>query len=328
MLQSEIDAGDSNVVFNQETLRYTVESPHIPQNLVVPASENALLPPKRLPTRPVHRFCSAYSIRTTRDGESITAIVPKADIVCDRVRARKSILHENFDRTWTEDSVSGWPRVHEIPRDQVIILGIRAPNGSMCCKWYIASQRTIKVHRAVTTLLVPIPDPLVFVMCTNIMRSNYPATHDMELLQMTTFEGSLQQPFNRVATVRFDRHYKHVTKSIEAKKSTKRSLECCGESNATAANCIICFETCTTAYKRCSRSNCNIPVCGLCNERMRGLCGICDRNALNASYLCSSCTCTVSLDHFGYPCLACGLHNTCRQCYLDFRPCASCDASL
>ena len=89
--------------------------------------------------------------------------------------------------------------------------------------------------------------------------------------------------------------------------------------------CAVCLDSGSDCVVRCERKQCKSLVCNSCHIKMRGLCAICDRTAINADYPCSSCHTVVRLQQYGYRCLCCKAHSMCERCYCAFRMCAACD---
>lgn len=97
-----------------------------------------------------------------------------------------------------------------------------------------------------------------------------------------------------------------------------------GREDVEKITCGVCLEENCEASERLHC--CGSKVCYECDQTMRGLCVVCQRQEINARYYCSCCGMLRSLRYFGYPCLHCERPNICRECYCSFGDCAECDA--
>lgn len=104
------------------------------------------------------------------------------------------------------------------------------------------------------------------------------------------------------------------------KQPSKSNVSDNGEQQHT---CVICLnETEDIATKQCK---CSTPVCATCDERMRGLCPVCDRTLLNGVYECHHCGGFDELRYSGLPCACCGNPVLCYGCYRAYEECFACD---
>lgn len=94
--------------------------------------------------------------------------------------------------------------------------------------------------------------------------------------------------------------------------------------------CSVCLEDCMISRKSCPHQRCQTEICKSCNEKLRGLCAVCDRNKLSSSrpFICFSCKSDRSLESFGHPCSKCNHPSVCRSCYDECALCLSCLTEL
>ena len=88
---------------------------------------------------------------------------------------------------------------------------------------------------------------------------------------------------------------------------------------------MVCLES-KNEGMRCT--GCKSELCGACCENMRGLCPICDREDINAKYLCSCCGLLRQMKNSGLPCLQCNRPVVCSECYRGFGECSECDVLI
>ena len=90
------------------------------------------------------------------------------------------------------------------------------------------------------------------------------------------------------------------------------------------SECVVCFKEGPVLVASC----CGVAAatCRECNERLRGVCIVCQRHVLSAKFTCACCgTTDVALDDYGHPCDTCAARVLCSGCYSARAPCCACD---
>lgn len=88
--------------------------------------------------------------------------------------------------------------------------------------------------------------------------------------------------------------------------------------------CAICLED--RLEQRENRAcSCKVQVCTSCDDQLRGLCPICERNVVNGSFFCAACGRVHPLKMSGFLCVSCKMPSVCGECFTNFAECANCD---
>lgn len=95
--------------------------------------------------------------------------------------------------------------------------------------------------------------------------------------------------------------------------SPRRNMEDC---------CSICLEEVEITPSRC----CGISggTCQKCNDKVRGLCTLCDRKVLTSTLRCSVCKKKRTFEESGFPCCGCGKGCVCVHCHAQMGICWDC----
>jgi hypothetical protein len=158
-------------------------------------------------------------------------------------------------------------------------------------------------------------------------------------------EASFSTPmldFDVLAAIRFDR--KHCVLISAMRKVKEQAAAACVAVRESAARqsqnanvpatrgskrrrrtCVVCLEEEVVPHGKAlpkkSSCKCSIHVCNECDERLRGLCPLCERTKVNADYECMCCGGFFKLDKSGFPCTTCGDRSLCRSCFDGFEEC-------
>ena len=87
-----------------------------------------------------------------------------------------------------------------------------------------------------------------------------------------------------------------------------------------------CCSLCLNEAEIIETACCGISggTCRKCNDRIRGLCTLCDRQTLASVYNCESCRRDFSFEASAYPCAVCGKSSVCSTCHSDCSVCWAC----
>ena len=95
-----------------------------------------------------------------------------------------------------------------------------------------------------------------------------------------------------------------------------------------APTCVVCLCADPSAHPRCRRGTCRVATCATCWRDSRGLCALCDRSSINASYQCSACGKERRLTRYGYSCTLCNEASLCDTCHVRFGMCTGCEVKM
>lgn len=343
-LGDAMNSGGIVLVFDEPAARWMVRSTAgNGRDIVLPRAAHALLPPPVMPSRVrvAEQVFSPYNIEGVR--------VPEMNIARDKLHVvRRTHL------ATAPACDADWPDGASFAVGEPVIAMRRTGPQDVAAGWFL---RFVNRPKA----LVPMPMHTVRQM-VNAMRADPTKRHSSLVTEYWPVAEDAHA-FVTGAKPRFARYHQVVKALIAAQKraameacmapgvaarrrraqkrarpdspsldtpaaaaaaagdsSTMRSLP----PSAPPPTCIICLYEKHDARPRCTKPGCSVPVCDGCHAKSRGLCGLCDREAINGDYPCSGCGKLVSLCKYGFPCADCGTHSMCRSCYKRVRPCLLC----
>lgn len=96
------------------------------------------------------------------------------------------------------------------------------------------------------------------------------------------------------------------------------------QSKLPTGSCQICMkdEECPLYHTACCGEA--GAVCLDCLKELKHLCPICDREFVNASYMCAGCKTELAFKDFGFPCVDCNKCVLCESCYHTIESCTAC----
>jgi hypothetical protein len=222
-----------------------------------------------------------------------------------------------------DDCLEGWPSVR--PND-VYVLKLNDYNGNVIYGWYVRFQ--VEPFR-----FIRVPKPLVaklFLKLHNDERLSKSSLHQTvvdvvlidresrfeELLRRTLLCMNLTQSKKRKRS-KTDQDTEaprsELSPVLSAPSSPKRNMEDC---------CSLCLEEVEVFPSNC----CGLSggTCRTCNDKVRGLCTLCDRRTLTCAHECDRCRNRCTFQESAYPCSACGEPRVCVSCHSEFSVCRVC----
>lgn len=222
-----------------------------------------------------------------------------------------------------DDCLEGWPSVR--PND-VYVLKLKDYTGNVIYGWYVRFQ-------ADPFRLIRVPKPLVaklFLKLHNDERLSKSSLHqtvvEVSLIdQDFPFEELLRRTLLCISSTQSKKRKRGKTdqdteaprsepsQDLSVPASPKRNMEDC---------CSICLEEVEVLPSNC----CGLSggTCRTCNDKVRGLCTLCDRRTLTSAYECEGCRNNCTFEESGYPCSACGEPRVCVNCHSELSVCWAC----
>jgi hypothetical protein len=222
-----------------------------------------------------------------------------------------------------DDCLSGWPSVR--PND-VCVLKLRDYTADTVYGWYVRLQS--EPYR-----LIRVPRPLIAQLFLKL--------HSDERLR----RSSLYEKYTDVALVDHEFPFEELlrrtlvcTSSAKSKKRKRSKNDDGAEADSSPSNndlsvpasprrnmedaCTFCLEEVEIVPSGC----CGLSggTCRRCNDKVRGLCTLCDRQKLTCTYECECCRKQCTFEHSGFPCCVCREARVCVDCHLGFSVCWSC----
>ncbi|MGZ0213854.1 MAG: hypothetical protein ACKVI4_15380, partial [Actinomycetales bacterium] len=212
------------------------------------------------------------------------------------------------------DCAHGWPSMDEFNPAWIIVLKLREDHEDCAVGWYVREKKC--------TRLIEVPRKMRCAIINSYARD--PEMCHSSLLKYNAYSFGEVGGFHEEACKRFAEYRRRVRAAVKQGGKRKR----CEEPNQHGElhTCVVCLDNRATARARCRGGTCTANVCDVCHSDSRGLCPICDRTAINATYPCGRCYKRKTLTHFGYECIGCGEHTLCRSCYSEYRECCSCES--
>ena len=330
----------------------------------VRAKEVKVRAPRCLPARRVESVLSEYVLADNcgfevavpnmaifRNHESVKTLAPPLDYD----REQEDGLSGLCLGCSNEDCCAGWPEVNRHMPARIKVLGTRFQDGTVHFGWYVhitskhwgGKKRLYRLPRMVMAKTVKWLSKRAE-WCESSLLTEYPEAWDtMHHAEAADFHIYLMDRFARVAHNLANHIAEHrggrarayngerTQRLLSLRSRTMGPVLTIGKqrgrilkgsparnSNETLEMCGVCLED-GGSVKSC----CGIAVCEDCNENMRDMCPVCDRSKLNLFYECASCTKTVTLQKFGFPCGGCAQNVLCEKCYQSFGECETCDGT-
>lgn len=269
------------------------------------------LPPPSLPSRRRKGFFSPFFLADAR-GDRV--LVPQHAIVRNHCPAPPRL----------QKGLCIWPQNTDLPhvRD-VIVLAVRDAAGNLQYGWYarehVESARLVRLPLCVVERLWryvrETPGLQRSLLNEDLVDSAFasPTFHDFHAIALLSFRrtSSVVAAYVQQARMALKRKVAHVEPPSPARTLVMGACTVCLEENVELSDRNCCGSQGAT--------------CCDCSEKLRSLCPVCDRSALNATYQCSVCNSEVGLKDFGYPCITCQQCIICNNCYHQCAECAECD---
>jgi hypothetical protein len=228
----------------------------------------------------------------------------------------------------------GWPLPH--PRD-VVVVGARDMDGILQYGWMVRvsahPDRLVRLPLAIVNKLLAQMEESDAMLGSSLMTDFHDAYHTIPAWE-----------FEDIAVLRFARMKANL--KVVARAGRKRARDegvvslCSSESGSDSGSlppsparpappragegtCAVCLAEGPVGQRGCCGSQ--GAVCADCHAKLRGLCPVCDRRALNARYVCAGCGGAVPLKQYGMPCVRCAKGLLCEDCYCNFAECDECD---
>jgi hypothetical protein len=209
----------------------------------------------------------------------------------------------------------------------IIVLRFRDSNGKALYGWYVR-------FRSAPGRLVALPKSIIHQIAARLPEQSDTAPESADL---ATFMDACRvvesnQSFHDLAIARCRRSDALVStvsdKSVNTKKRKRKreALICPPASPAhtiVLGSCVVCMDENTEIATKCCGSE--SQTCQSCSIRMRGMCPVCEREKMNNTYQCLTCSAAVKLDDYGYPCFTCNASALCNECYAEHGECVECD---
>ena len=221
-----------------------------------------------------------------------------------------------------KDCLDGWPIVR--PND-VCVIKLKDYAQNLIYGWYVRLD-------AEPFRLIRVPRPLIaklFLKLNADERLSKSSLHRTftdvalidhefpfeELLRRTLLCTGKSKKRKRSKTDQDDEPPRSAELSVPA--SPKRNMEDC---------CSLCLEEVEVVPSKC----CGLAggTCRTCNDKVRGLCTLCDRRKLTCTHECGCCHSDCKFEESGYPCCACGEARVCVNCHAHLGVCWTCIEKL
>lgn len=207
----------------------------------------------------------------------------------------------------------------------VFVVWTHADNGAQSFEWYVAFLKN-KTGRSYTLTRVPhqyfqtiIENSGInharscdCVWCRQHPLSNFLSTS--ETYSATAFETNAVKYFVALRS---------QIESLRREQRKKTNVPCT-KSQGKAGTCCVCLDDVEVREDSCPHKTCKLSVCTDCNEKMRGLCPLCDREKKEATFFCMTCSDVFPVQEFGYACTRCKRPSVCQSCHQCFEMCISC----
>lgn len=217
-----------------------------------------------------------------------------------------------------------WPQGRDLPhvRD-VVVLAVRDAAGNTQYGWYVREHLE-------SYCLVRLPFFVVRALWRYVRQT--PALQ-RSLLNEQLVDSAFTLPtigdFHAAALLQFQRTQSVVSAFFRrtrssAKRKHSKAAPASPAHTVVLGTCTVCLDdNAELSNRNCCGSQ--GATCFDCSQKLRGLCPVCDRSGLNATYQCSVCSAECALGDFGFPCITCQKCTLCNNCYRQCAECAECD---
>lgn len=276
--------------------------------------QKGLRPPASLPTRTHQSVLSRYYIR---NGNGCVNVPWSALAWMGDYRNRPPLPTSTCGHCGRCAACKRGPQL-----DDLKIVKVRNARGEFVFGWFVVEQKN-------AFELVQLHKTTIGAICRKATNS-CPCgrcTHPVKSMRSVTMKTD--PLFSELAARLFCSFKRVVKRAVVAethKRGVKRKIDdSTGDSKcAQAEQCIVCLEDKALTFC-CQAGTCSSKLCSDCQTSMRGMCPICDRSKLRASYCCASCDAATQLQHYGAPCAECGDLICCTVCYKSFGRCTFCE---